>query len=859
MRQNTINALDEIDIVRAVVMGANAPGSAALASITARCRLRLVRALFDKSAHPADKAALIRHVLRYESERQNGPPQTLQTPIGDEWPTTELWQDHGIIARPHPSNGFVLHAEPWQPEWLEMPDCVSPEAAAFREDTRRHLPAVEGDPFLSLVARSDYLCEGQQAAVRSVLAAPPGSTLIVNLPTGNGKSLCAHLPCVLPTVFKQSAGLTVIVVPTVALCIDQAAIIQRHTGQESAYHGGSSDAISVRNRAVISRILDGTQRAVFTSPEALMGSLRAPVYHAARNGYLRAIVVDEAHIIGQWGDAFRPAFQELSGLRKALLRVSPEPTFRTVLMSATLTRTCLSTLETLFGHPGPVEIVSAVQLRPEPDYWVSRCGNQEIQRQRVLEAIRHLPRPLVLYATERALAKDWWNLLRQSGYTRVGLMTGETPNSEREELIRKWSAGDLDIVTATSAFGLGIDQQDVRAVVHACVPETLDRLYQEVGRGGRDGNASVSLVIYTNRDLEVAQRMTQQHLITIDLGHQRWTRMFQAKSHSDTDHGTWRIPINIAPGFDSRYIDMVSDLSTEWNLSTLTLMCRAGLIALDDTPPSPNLENSIDNTTVLARTVRILDHSHLDIARWVERVEPLREASAEAQYRLFSLLQELLARKRCVADILADAYRIPPLQNTEGARGVQVALSCGGCDFCRQNSIAPFAHPAPRPRYPWRPQPAIGDRLSNLMRGSNLLAIFYSATSREAERIREWRKVAIWAVAQGIRLVVAPALVLKEFVRQSPSLKNVPLFFNPRYEQRRMPSVPTLVIYTSGEGALDMAFWTRMSREPENLTCPHILLLPDDLRDPTRPDRLLLDILSCPAVSLTELRARENL
>jgi superfamily II DNA/RNA helicase len=854
-----IDVTDEIEMVRLALTGEGFSEQAILECVSAKCRLRLLHALNDRAASAADKAALIRHVLRYESERQNGPPQTLQTPDGVGWPTTELWQAHGVLARPHRSGGMVLHAEPWQPEWLENPDKVSPEADAFREEKRRRLPPIAGDPFLAWFGKSDYLCEGQQEAVRSVLSAPPGSTLIVNLPTGNGKSLCAHLLGVMPTVFGQSSGLTVIVVPTVALCIDQAEIIQQHTGQESAYHGGSADADNARNREIRTRIWAGTQRVVFTSPEALMGSLRGVIYEAARHGALRTLVVDEAHIIGQWGDAFRPAFQELAGLRTALLRECPEPAFRTVLMSATLTRPCLDTLETLFGHPGPLGMVSAVQLRPEPAYWVSRCASYDTQRDRVLEAVRHLPRPLILYATEVERAKNWWKLLKQSGYGRVGLMTGETPNAEREQLVRKWSDGDLDIVTATSAFGLGIDQQDVRAVIHACVPETLDRLYQEVGRGGRDGNASISLVIYTTRDVEVAQRMTQQHLITVQLGHQRWTRMFDAKRPEPTHDGTWRIPINIAPGFDSRYIDMVSDLSAEWNLNTLTLMCRAGLIALDDISKTPDDEYGIDHAEASARIIRILDHAHLDMDRWMERVEPLRETSAEAQSRLFSLLKELLSEKRCVAEILADAYRIPAHNDDAGIGGVQVALSCGGCAFCRRNGITPFAYSAPRPRYPWPPQTAIGDRLKGLLGSHNLLAVFYSSSVRESEQRREWRKIATWALAQNVRCLVAPPAVLDEFIRQSPRLKDISVFFNRRYDARRMPRVPILVVYATGEETLDVSHWILRSREPERLATPHILLLPEELRDPARPDRRVMDILSCPTITLTELKARENL
>jgi ATP-dependent DNA helicase RecQ len=119
---------------------------------------------------------------------------------------------------------------------------------------------------------------------------------------------------------------------------------------------------------------------------------------------LRYFVIDEAHIVEQWGDEFRPAFQELPGLRRDLLRLT---SFTTLLLTATLTESCLDTLETLFGKPGPFQVISAVQLRPEPSYWFAWCQSEEIRKQRLIEAVYHLPRPLIVYATKREDVRRW--------------------------------------------------------------------------------------------------------------------------------------------------------------------------------------------------------------------------------------------------------------------------------------------------------------------------------------------------------------------------------------------------------------------------------------------------------------------
>ena len=124
---------------------------------------------------------------------------------------------------------------------------------------------------------------------------------------------------------------------------------------------------------------------------------------------------------------------------------------------------------------------------------------------RLLEAVHHLPRPLIIYASKREDVKRWAEELKQAGFRRYGVMTGESTSKERSELIHNWSEKNIDIVVATSAFGLGIDRGDVRAVIHVCIPETIDRFYQEVGRIGRDGKAAISLTLYTEDDYKIAR------------------------------------------------------------------------------------------------------------------------------------------------------------------------------------------------------------------------------------------------------------------------------------------------------------------------------------------------------------------
>ena len=158
------------------------------------------------------------------------------------------------------------------------------------------------------------------------------------------------------------------------------------------------------------------------------------------------------------------------------------------------------------------------------------------------------------------------------------MVYGKTSREERESVVTKWRDGLLDIVVATSAFGLGIDYPHARSVIHACVPETLDRFYQEVGRGGRDGRAALSLIAPKPSDFRVAERICLQKVITVDRGLERWAALFLGK-RSTGDH-RFAVRVDGSPGMTADDIDMTGDWNSDWNLRTLALMARAGLVRL---------------------------------------------------------------------------------------------------------------------------------------------------------------------------------------------------------------------------------------------------------------------------------------
>ncbi len=525
---------------------------------------------------PGDLLALLRAVIRCEQEQQRpSEKQEISFWVPNRFPATrpEQLELAGLSRLRSDSEGLVVTAEPWAPRWLAGANQRPLDSALFAGTVRRSSDFVPADPILRRFGRESYQSAAQRDAVRACAEAPPGSTLIINLPTGAGKSACIH--AVIPLI-EQRAGTVLVVVPTVALAMDQERALHREIPHPTAYFSGSSAQHRDRNAEIRKRIRTGEQCVVFAAPESCLTTLADCLFSAAANGYLRAVAIDEAHLIDAWGDGFRSSFQELAGLRRSLLERAG-CTFPTFLMSATLSQSCIATLVSLFGHPGPTRMVASVQLRPEPDYWFAECVSDEQRIQWVVEVLYHLPRPIILYVTERDQTARWMDHLKDAGFLRCAEMNRATPNDHRRELIDNWRGDRLDVMVATSAFGVGIDHQQVHAVIHACLPESADRYYQEVGRGGRDGRASLSLLLPISRDHSIARRLSSVAIIGLEKGLARWVEMFHAKVPLGT--GRFRVPLDAVPAY--RAGDITNDYHVMWNARTLTLMCRAGLIALD--------------------------------------------------------------------------------------------------------------------------------------------------------------------------------------------------------------------------------------------------------------------------------------
>ncbi len=651
----------------------------------------------------ADLASLLRQTLRSGHPMRLEDVDLIVPNSGDPWPTADQWKKAGVKAVSL-GNKQKISADPWKPDWLEDGEFeVDSEVAKapYWETWETKNQVVRADPFLSQVFRESkyndtYASAAQKEAVRKVLGCEPGATVIVNLPTGSGKSTIALAPAL-----AQIPSTSVFVVPTVALALDQERRIREETGLNEcfAYIGDTS----FENKEEIrSSLKAGTKSIVVTSPESLTGKLSSALFEAARKGTLRYFIVDEAHLVDQWGTEFRPQFQAMAGLRNRLIDLQKEadqPELRTVLMTATLSAVSADLLVKIFGNPGPIEMAIANRLRPEPSYWVSKSPTHEERVERVEEALLHLPRPAIVYCSKPDDAKKLSKELNQFGFKRCQVFHGQTSDEDRVQVLERFRRNESDVVIATSAFGLGIDQSDIRTIIHACIPETIDRYYQEVGRAGRDGAPSVAVMCWSQEpsggsdnmsDKKLAKQLALNKVIDKEKGLKYWAAL--ANRAESLSENRLKVFIDSKPA----HLEDTNEAVEKWHVRTLGLLVRSGLLELswDEEDDKDEESKSI--------VIKLLDHSVNEI-NWKNTVEPVRKRVYKANSSSHDLVIKVATRQEKICDLIRSAYQLKDSKLLpKETRPNQPEYACGGCRGHRGSTYQgilprpfPLRHPYP--------------------------------------------------------------------------------------------------------------------------------------------------------------------
>ena len=324
---------------------------------------------------------------------------------------------------------------------------------------------------------------GQSEAIEAALAR---RDVLAVLPTGAGKSVCYQVPAVL------LEGTTLVVSPLVALMQDQV------EGLRSRGITATSITAGLSAREVDQRWTDvefGRYSLVYISPERLASEVFTA--RAARFA-ISLLVVDEAHCISTWGHQFRPAYRQI---RAALPLLGRPPVMA---VTATATPEVRRDIETSLDLRRPCVVVRGFD-RPNIHWAATETVRS---RKAVLEAMRDVQESAIVYAMTRRGAEDLAGCIRREGQSAEVYHAGMAPEARREAQAR-WLSGKARLMVATSAFGMGIDKADVRLVVHAGLPPSLEAYYQEAGRAGRDGDAARALLVSSPVDEARRRSMTE--------------------------------------------------------------------------------------------------------------------------------------------------------------------------------------------------------------------------------------------------------------------------------------------------------------------------------------------------------------